>query len=195
MRQIADIFPYHRLALNLIHFHTNESAALYEQLLQISRFGGPNLHGFQLNVAWPAPSVLDKYLIINPMARFVLQIGGRAFEMVEHSPKKLSQKVGDYAGLIRYVLLDPSGGKGQQSNPAELQQYVETIKERGLRIRIGVIGGLAPNTLEAIAPLVKKFPDLCLDAEGRLRDAQDRIDLAAVKTYLQKSLKMFSGDY
>jgi hypothetical protein len=40
--------------------------------------------------------------------------------------------------------------------------------------------------------LVKDFPELCIDAEGRLRTIEDELDVQIAIDYVQKSLKLFS---
>lgn len=193
MDKIAGIFPNHPLALNLIHYNTKKSETLCEQLLQMTEFGGANLQGFQLNVAWPNPSALSKYLSACPTKQFVLQIGGYAFEMINHSPERLASKVSkEYQGLVSYVLLDPSGGYGKLLNTERAKEYLDALVEKEVNTGLGVAGGLSPTTLNLIEPLVRDFPDLSIDAEGRLRDQNDHLNLSIAQEYLRKSLVMFS---
>lgn len=194
MEKIAGIFPNHPLALNLIHYHTKEQETLYEQLLKMTGFGGDNLHGFQLNVAWPSPSALKKYRLAYPTMQIVLQIGARAFEMVKHSPKKLAAKVAkEYDELIDYVLLDPSGGYGKPFNTERARKYLTELKAKKLNAGLGVAGGLSPNTLGLVEPLTKDFPDLSIDAEGRLRNQNDSLNLNIAEEYIRKALKTFDS--
>ena len=54
-----------------------------------------------------------------------------------------------------------------------------------------VAGGLSPTTLHLVQPLIEEFPDVSIDAEGRLRDHEDHLDLQVAGQYLSKAFKMF----
>jgi len=58
---------------------------------------------------------------------------------------------------------------------------------------LGVAGGLSPTTLDLVRPLTNEFPDLSIDAEGRLRTPEDHLDLAVSSEYLRKAFEMFNG--
>lgn len=194
MDKIAGIFSDHLRALNLIHYNTKELDTLGDQLIAMTEFGGRNLHGFQLNIAWPSPTVLVSYRKTRPMKQLVLQIGGHAFEMVNHSPEKLASKVAEYNGLVEYVLLDPSGGYGKPFDPKRTHEYLEALRAENLDIGLGIAGGLSPTTLNLVEPIVKELPELSIDAEGRLRTLEDHLDLNLASEYLIKALSMFNGN-
>src|SRR3972149_5500104 len=54
-KDIAAIFPDHPYAVNLIHFATDTPESLRDDLTQLTALGGPNFHGFQLNMALSGP--------------------------------------------------------------------------------------------------------------------------------------------
>ena len=190
--RIKDIFQDHESCLNLIHYNTKEPETLTEQLLKVTDAAGPNLHGFQLNIAWPNPLSIQKYKDEHPDKVIVLQVGGGAFSMINHEPEMLEDMVQSYLGIADYVLLDPSGGLGQELNPSAMRDYLLAIAKHEKQLGLGVAGGLSSTTLNLIEPLVKDFPNLSIDAEGRLRTTEDNLDKLKVKDYLQKSLDMFS---
>lgn len=192
---LATIFPSHPAALNLIHFNTKEPETLARQLVQVTEFGGPRLHGFQLNIAWPSPAALEEYHKAYPLVQIVLQIGNHAFEAVEHSPEKLAERVAtEYGELVDYLLLDPSGGYGKPFDTERARGYLRALREKDVKIGLGVAGGLDPGTLaELLEPLVEEFPDISIDAEGRLRDGNDMLDLERAKAYVAGALKLFGG--
>lgn len=191
MDRIAGIFPDHPRALNLIHYNTKELDTLGDQLVAMTNYGGPNLHGFQLNTTWPSPDVLRIYREAHPTKQIVLPIGGRAFEMINHSPEQLATRVAGYDGLMEYVLLDPSGGYGKPFDPERARQYLITLQEKNLDVSLGVAGGLSPATLNLVEPLAKEFPDLSIDAEGRLRTQEDHLDLRIASEYIRKAFFIF----
>lgn len=193
MAAIAGIFPEHPLALNLIHYSTKEVDTLVEQLIAMADFGGVNLHGFQLNVIWPAPAILRAYRKQEATKQIVLQIGSRAFELVNHSPEQLAAKVAEYEGLVEYVLLDQSGGYGSLIDPERASDYLRALKANSLSMSLGIAGGLSPDAISVIEPLAKEFPNLSIDAEGRLRTAEGHLDLELASQYVSKALAIFGS--
>lgn len=193
MDKIAGIFPGHPSVLNLIHYNTKEKETLGEQLVAMTEFGGRNLHGFQLNIAWPSPDVLAEYKKAHPTKQIVLQIGGHAFEMVNHLPEQLAARVTEYDEVVEYVLLDPSGGYGKPFDPERARDYLLALEAQNFGMGLGVAGGLSPATLNLVEPLAREFPDLSIDAEGRLRTPEDHLDLAVSSEYLRKAFAMFNG--
>jgi hypothetical protein len=194
IEKVAEIFPVHSHALNLIHYNTKEPETLTEQLIEMTSIGGENLHGFQLNIAWPTIDSLTRFRWAHPDKQIVLQIGSRAFEMVGNSAEQLADRVAEYRDLVEYALVDPSGGYGKPFDPKRARECLTALKAKSLGLGLGVAGGLSPTTLNLVQSLVSEFPDLSIDAEGRLRDGNDRLDLAIAKEYLSKSLDVFSSN-
>ncbi|MFZ2205443.1 MAG: hypothetical protein WA057_04385 [Candidatus Magasanikiibacteriota bacterium] len=193
VNEIAGIFQPNENFLNLIHFNTKELNTFFAQLIQINDLAGDSFNGFQLNIAWPDPKVLEKYKRLCPDKNIVLQIGGGAFEKISHSPVKLAEKINnEYAGLIDYVLLDPSGGTGKQFDPIVARGYLEELSKHENDFGLGVAGGLSSSTLNLIEPLVKDFPNISIDAEGKLRTSEDHLDVNEAGSYIKKSLDLFS---
>ncbi len=193
IEDVPALFTNHPAAFNLIHFNTKEPEELCTQLETLVQIGGPNLHGFQLNIAWPSPRLLEQFLVRNPSVRIVLQVGSTAFEEVSNSPTVLARKVAqEYVGLVDYILLDPSGGLGKLIDVDTAQAYLEELKNKDLPIGLGIAGGLNEETLQTIAPLTKKFHNLSVDAEGRLRDTNDNLDIEKATRYLKNLRNLFS---
>ncbi len=195
--QIAHIFPMPHLnpsALNLVHYNTKDPTTLLAQMKEVTEVGGPNFKGFQLNMAWPPVETLLKYRYWCPWGtKIVLQVGSHAFEVAgRHSPDLLAKQVHEYSTMINYVLLDLSGGLGMSLDAKKLRPYLDALKSKiDSDIGIGVAGGLSPTTLHLIEPLLEDFPDLCIDAEGRLRDKDDNLDLNLAGDYVRQALSMF----
>lgn len=186
--KIADIFPDDPRVLNLIHYNTKEPNALGCQLIAATELGGKNLHGFQLNIAWPSPDVIKAYKKVHPEKQIVLQIGGHAFKIINHSPENLAAKVAEYEGIIDYALLDPSGGYGKPLDPERIREYLLALQTKNIDIGLGAAGGLSPTTLDLLKPLAKEFPRLSVDAEGLLRTPEDHLDINISREYLRKLL-------
>ncbi len=181
---IKNIFVNHPHALNLVHYNTNDQPTLPAQLEQLIELGGPHLHGFQLNMAWPKPELIAA--AAKKVERIVLQIGGLALKKA-NSPQKVIERLKPYQGIITDVLFDPSGGRGQPLNPAIAEQYLSAITEEFPNLGIGAAGGLSSTTLHLVGPLLQKFPQLSIDVEGRVRDGtpDDRMVMGAVTDYVR----------
>lgn len=196
IEKIKDIFPNSTRALNFIHYHTKDVENLYEQLIRLTELGGSNLDGFQLNIAWPPSLAIHLYRSLHANKRIVLQIGGRAFKKINHSPEALASKIAEeYSSIIDYILLDASGGLGVPLNVELTLSYLRALKEKDLEnIGLGIAGGLCPATLHAIEPLIQEFPTVSIDAEGKLRDENDHLNTNLALTYVRQAIRMFKKD-
>ena len=192
VQSIAGIFVRHPNVLNLIHYSTDDRLSVCNQLRGLTELGGPCLHGFQLNMAWPDIDEITTYRKYHEEHCLMLQIGCRALAMVEDNPSKLSDRVRVYAGMINGILLDASGGKGTPLDRDKTCSFLRAIRERNSSIGLGVAGGLSPATLDLVEPLFAEFPDLNIDAEGQLRTPKDNLNLKVAQTYLSSVLRMLS---
>lgn len=192
---IEKIFPNpsihtsgNRTTLNLIHYNTKDTSNLSYQLFQMMCGG---CDGFQLNIKWPSKWELINFLDCYSMD-IVLQVGGRALQELECSPQQLANKVMEYKGLVDYVLLDMSGGQGMPLDTDALRPHLEALRLAMPNLGLGVAGGLSAETLHLVEPLIRDFPDLSIDAENLLRDAEDRLNLEKAKAYLLGALEIFA---
>lgn len=181
VRDIARLFPTDRRTVNLIHYATDDRHTLADQLEDLARLGGKHLDGFQLNVRWPDPATI----VVPKNMRVVLQLGHGALEETGNDPEKTAECLGAYTGIITDVLVDASGGKGIPLDPRTVEAYVRAIRNNhGFTFGIGVAGGLSAQTVGQLQQLANQFSDLSVDAEGRLRTAEDHLDIEAMKTYI-----------
>jgi phosphoribosylanthranilate isomerase len=190
---IDDIFTSSNLGLNLIHYHTTNKADYALQLFKlVDLVGGDKLHGFQLNTTWPDPSELEKFLCKYPKMKLVLPITSSCFESVSHNPMELVKKIKDhYLGLINYILLDPSGGKGVSINLEMAEKYLREFENQKFDIGLGLAGGLGPETIMSIKDVVDKFPDVSIDAEGKLRGEDDKLNFDKTLFYITRAFNIF----
>jgi len=123
----------------------------------------------------------------------ILQIGKKAFEEADDDPMEIVRRLEDYSGVIHRVLLDKSVGRGISMDANSLLPFVRIIKEHFPSFGITVARGLGPKSIELVEPLVQEFPDLSIDAQGKLRpsgSALDPIDWKMAGDYLLKGLKL-----
>jgi len=194
-KEIKNIFLADSHALNLVHLSTEEGRedALLADMFKIHDLVGEKLHGFQLNVAWPQVNQLYKYRITKGWDyQLVLQIGQKAVEAVGGTPEGVVNAVELYAHNINAVLLDPSGGQGKPFDPKRAREFLTALSQRDWdHLSLGVAGGLGADSLDLVEPLVADFPNLNIDAQGRLRNEDNELDPILTETYLKKALQLF----
>lgn len=198
LRLLRELLPADDGVLNLIHYHTAEPESLAGQLTVLMPWAGEHCHGVQLNVPWPEPTEVEIFRRRYPRARIVLQCGTKAL--------RLAMSSGDLIGRLRAytthrlvddILLDPSGGQALPFNPQELLRLLRTCRDNGLLevqvdqgrpvgypLGIGVAGGLYADNVHLLADLLTEFPQLSCDAEGRLRNGHDDLDVTAATEYV-----------
>jgi hypothetical protein len=188
---IADLFPDHPLAWNAVHFHSAGEEPLAASLEALIRLAGPRLHGVQLNIAWPAAGTLAEVRAAHPGVAFILQIAGDALAAMEGSVERVARRLAEeYAGLIDGVLFDASRGRGIPFVVDEAAAFLAAVAAASPGLILAVAGGLSPETLYLLEPLVRRLPALAIDAEGRLRDAEDRLVPERAAEYVQRAVEM-----
>lgn len=191
---IGDIFVESPYALNLIHYNTDQPTRLLSQLFQITDLvGADGFDGFQLNIAWPPISQVRDYWEAYPDKYLLLQIGSRAMGQIE-SAERFAELLGAYLPMINSILIDPSGGKGLPLDAGKCREYLQVASEFH-SLDLGVAGGLGPETLDLVDPLLEEFPGLSIDVEGKVRTQQpeDKLDLAAMRTYISQAFAKLDG--
>lgn len=190
---VANIFIDDPRALNLIHYNTDHPETLLTQLVEITALAGPHFDGFQLNIAWPPISQLEDYWEVYPEKFLLLQVGGKAMTQVE-SMERFTELVGAYLPMIDAILIDPSGGKGEPLDAVKGAEYLRAVRDYPM-LGLGVAGGFGPDTLHLLDPLVREFPKLSIDAEGRLRilKPEDALCLDAMRVYLDSTFSFLTG--
>ncbi len=188
---LKTLFPDNRHALNLIHFNTKEPERLLYDMCLAQDLCGSNCHGFQLNIAWPDKKVLQDY---KAKAQFhhktiVLQVGGKALDEMGRHPTRVMARVQEYAGLVDYVLIDPSGGLGKEFELSLARNYLER-QNIAPDVGFGIAGGLHGENIERLRELASKY-EFSIDAEGKLRNEDDHLDVLKTALYLQNAGKLF----
>ena len=193
---IASIFSSDK-TYNCLHYADyGNNPDLWKSLAEAISFGGIGIHALQLDMIWPDPGqVANGVHTSRKQIEVILQIGKNALEKIGNNPEAVVEKLGDYKGVIHRVLLDKSMGKGIGMDADGLIPFAQVIKKNFPVLGIGAAGGLGPKTIQLVKPLVKAFPDLSIDAQGRLRpsgNALDPIDWNMAESYLIKALQLFA---
>ena len=192
---IAGIFSNDPRCLNLVHYRPQPGANLADVLARASEVGGPNCHGVQINATrrapWPDPSALVDYRRRSQPQRIVLQAGREAMASVGGDADALARRCAEYAGIVTDVLVDASEGLGRPLDAAASARYLEVIAEAAPELGLVVAGGLcAYNIDELLSPLLPQWGHVSIDAEGRLRDGNDVLDVGAAVAYVEAARRL-----
>lgn len=197
--EISEIFLKYPLALNLIHYATDDKTtdSFRDQLELLVKIGGDALQGFQLNVAWPSLITIRDFRKQHPNKHLVLQIGNGAMRELSDdkmvvTPKYLADRISHYVPFIDYILIDMSGGHKKPFEPENAVPILQAISQRDFPVRLGIAGGLGPGKMEHLKPVAKIFSDISIDVEGGVRTPQpeDSMDMYMVPKYIQESVRI-----
>jgi len=188
---IAGIFGSDE-TMNCLHYADYSAVDVYQSLTKAISFGGDGINALQLDMIWPNPEhVADAVRSSGKKLEVVLQVGKDALEQADNDPEKIVAKIQEYVGVAHYVLLDKSMGKGLGMDAAGLIPFARAIKNAFPTLGIVAAGGLGPESIGLVEPLVKEFPDVSIDAQSKLRQsgsALDPIDWDRAEIYLIKAL-------
>jgi hypothetical protein len=166
------LFSLKERCLRIIHYASHEPDLL-AQLERLTEIAGPNLDGFQLNIAWPPVMDLEAWSQAHPGKRIVIQVNSAMIASCGGDAIALTANLGRYHGVMTDVLFDPSGGQGKALDLASARAFLETFHRLFKdRVGIGVAGGLDAGSVASLAPLFRDWPGLSIDAEGRVRDTE-----------------------
>lgn len=197
IEDVAAVFVPHPYILNTLHYADYEGREVVASLDLAARFGGASLDAIQLDMIWPDAEIIKAFAESRPELRIILQVGAKALALIDDDADTLIERLKPYEGAIHDVLLDKSGGRGLGMDAALLEPFIYEIRARRPDLGITLAGGLGPDTLRLVEPLARKFPELSIDAQGRLRpsgDAHDPIDIQRAADYLRKAIAMFRED-
>lgn len=186
-------------ALHYVDYEGESGESLFENLRKAILYGGPNLDALQLDMIWPDKNVLQQIKSLFPGVKIILQIGREAVAEAGTQAESVALKIHeDYIGRADYLLLDMSGGKGIQMDPAYLDTLAMTIHRKTGFSNFVFAGGLGPDTVWSVNECLTSVgtPTLpSIDAQSRLRpsrDAMDPIDWEMADLYIGKALGMYA---
>ncbi len=192
--RLNEIFIGHPRALNLVCYQTKAPDSLYDQLCEIRERTGSRLHGFQLDLPEPPILVMDRIRQDWPQAKFSLRINREMFRRSGHRPDVLACTVKEISDLIDYAFVDFTNGDGVPCSPDLLRSLLGALRSAKVPLHLGIGGGLGVYTLSPLKSILRESPDLCLDADFRLRDEQDRLDIQASGEFLNKAARLLAAD-
>jgi hypothetical protein len=182
-------------AIPMIHYHTPNKDGLSGEIRKL--FEGPLYEGcqaVQLNQDWPKHGELERILGAFKEIAIVLQVPQRAME--GRTRQEVVSLARSYTGLVDYVLIDPSGGKGAEFGLDEGAGLLGALAKHLWPTRTaGIAGGFSGgNVRERVMQLTARTgrKDYCIDAQGRLRTPdREALDLAKARQYLVQAADAF----
>jgi len=185
---VPSIFTDDPRCLNFIHYTTTEPTKIVAEIDQVVALAGPNLHGIQLNIWLPWPKWFAEIKQRHPQLLLVLQLNQSLMSFAGNramSPREMAVNASNYEA--DYVLIDRSSGTGAligNDTGVIVEQFYDTTIVEYRKMMVGIAGGLSADTLPHIADILKRHPEVSIDAESCLRDAGDQLDPKKVEQYL-----------
>lgn len=190
---IADIFGSDE-TMNCLHYADYDAVDVFQSLAQAIGFGGIGINALQLDMVWPDPGhVASAVHTSRKQLEVILQVGKNAIEQANNDPQEVVERLRDYEGVAQHVLLDKSMGRGLGMDAVGLIPFVQAIEEAFPDLGVVVAGGLGPESVGLVEPLYREFPNISIDAQGKLRpsgSALDPIDWDMAEAYLVKALRL-----
>ncbi len=188
---LKSLFVPHEKVFNVIHYADYDplKPTIAKDLLSSIDMCGPGLDGIQLDMIWPRHSLLKAIKESYPNLSIILQVSSAA---INDLPPDISlkQMLQHYKNKNHtdYILLDYGMGKGTVFEPSKALSLIELALTVFEEDSIAVAGGLGPNTYNNLKEILKKYPGLGCDAQGKLRpsgSAIDPLDFDLVASYVK----------
>lgn len=199
LHQIREIFlATQGRSFNTLHFSTYKVSHLTEQLTAIMEKTGIYhnrlCHGVQLNISWPPAIELEKSRTSFPSLKIILQLGPRVLS--EKNAEDVAEGLINYEGLIDYVLIDPSGGKGTTFEPDKVAPLYNGIKDLYPNLPVVFAGGFNPENVKTRLLLLSEAIEenkFSIDAEAGLRTQKgpSSLSIPKVAKYIHKAASFF----
>ncbi|MFH1503202.1 MAG: hypothetical protein ABIE36_00915 [Candidatus Diapherotrites archaeon] len=179
-----------------IHYNTREFGSLSKQVSELIYFPYHKipLDGIQLNITYPPIDQIEKIKKEFPELEIIFQANSEVLN--SGSKKEVAKRIKNYGGLIDYVLIDSSGGKGENLDIPYSADLANEIKDLSPNINIGFAGGFKGSNVKVnYHDLINKCRGFAfsIDAEGGLRDklsekyGDDLLNINKVREYIQSA--------
>lgn len=177
----------------LIHYYTQQTATLFDQLAELTERCGTLLNGFQLNIPWPDPDTLRAYRAHYPSKQFVLPITDEMIKEANGNMRTIADRLNsEYDGLAEHILLDGSLGEEKMFAPRIMRERIAALKAASIKMGIGVAGGISPHTTDLVRYVAEEHRDINTDAEGGVHSKEeDLFDVTNAVLLVQKQAKIF----
>ena len=191
---IAEIFMTHPAVVNVLHYADFEGIDEAENIEAAIKWAGPRVDAIQLDMIWPDPMTVRFHRELHPEIDLVLRVNAKAMSLVGDDPTNVAERLEEYGDAVDMVLLDRSMGSALPMEAETILPYAWRIAERVPSVRLAVAGGLGPGSVSLAEPIIREFPDVSIDASGRLRasgDAKDPVEWDRASRYLAEAIQLF----
>lgn len=128
----------------------------WKDLLRAILYGGVGINAVQLDMTWPDPNDIARGVeTAGKEIEIILQLNS---DVLRDPQRGIVHKLKNYRGVIHRVFLN--------KDPHNLASLIEAIEEGLPGIGVVITGGLAPEGVSRLEPLIKKHPGLSIDAQG-----------------------------
>ncbi len=190
---VAAIFG-NAAAMNCLHYADYDAVDVAANLARAIGFGGNGITALQLDMAWPNPDHISKALeAAGKEIELIVQVGKHAIEEAQGDAQEIARRLRAYEKIAHHVLLDKSMGKGLGMDATGLLPFLRAIRDTLPDIGLVAAGGLGPTSMDLVVPLLEEFPDISIDAQGKLRpsgNALEPIDWNMATGYLTAALRL-----
>lgn len=179
-----------------LHYADYETPSnLFKNLMEALHYAGSYVDALQLDMPWPDPAAVANAVHASRIngLEVILQVGAKSMQMASDNPNIVVDMLYSYHTFITHVLLDRSMGKGLGMDAELLHLYADAISEAYPHLQLVFAGGLGPDSMNLLDPLLSKYPNMSIDAQGQLRpskSALDPIDWDMAEEYLIKALQV-----
>jgi hypothetical protein len=199
--RLRDVFArWNARDLLVLHYSADNDRTLSEDIGLAIQAIGRAPDGLQINMGnkhdgrSPNPNKVAAIASVYPHMRIILQVASNQFS----SSAELWRHVREYAFSITDVLFDGSCGNGMDYfakswNVDGVRADLLELRSSFPHLGLGIAGGFSAYTLPQVADLLRDIPDLSIDAEGRLRDENDHLDVKAAIEYATMANRLVQG--
>ncbi len=166
-----------------------------EQVRALYLWSGSWLNSVQINTPQVTPQELHQIAELDPNREVVYPLGRSRMRRILHDFTRSSVWLRNLEDAgVATLLLDNSAGYGPPLSYREVAGCLESLQNSTtLKVRIaGRLGESQLDKLERVERLLQNYPTTSFgwEVESRLRDEQDRFDIARARQYLAESFAL-----
>ncbi len=161
---------------------------LYDNATMVLDVAGEHCDAIQFNTSWPDPQAIARLATCPPRRiGLILHVGKRALRETTYSPRACADRIlNGYPRVFDYVMFDQSDSRGTLIDPEFHRPFLQELWRGDSRIGLAVAGGLWVDNLHRLKSLLLEFPNLSMDAQTSVHDADGRFSV-------DRSLQLLGG--
>lgn len=175
--------------LPMMHYYTSDLSKLAEEIkFLFSHLYTQGLcRAVQLNAEWPDIMALREIKDALPELQIVLQLPKQALTAYDGI---IVEKASHYNSHIDYLLIDPSGGTGDDVDIERGARLINVLSRAMPNVTLGIAGGFSADNVGVRVASLNRMTTApyCIDAQGKLRTyvtpKVSQLDIAKCMMYL-----------